>query len=144
MGTKLPLPKNGDRAPQFSTHVYCGQTAGWIKMPLGMDVGLRPGRIVLDRDPAPPKKSGTAFPNFRPMSVVVKRLDGSGIQDATRYEGMPRPMPRCVRCETSSSAKRGTPSNFRPMSFVAKRSPISATAEHLLYSASSSKRLMCN
>jgi len=21
--------------PHFSAHVYCGQTAGWIKMPLG-------------------------------------------------------------------------------------------------------------
>jgi len=28
---------DGDPAPpsQFSAHVYCGQTAGWIKMPLG-------------------------------------------------------------------------------------------------------------
>jgi len=34
--------------PQFSAHVYCGQTAGWIKIPLGMDVGLDPGDIVLE------------------------------------------------------------------------------------------------
>ena len=27
--------------------MYCGQTAGWIKMPLGMEVGLGPGHIVL-------------------------------------------------------------------------------------------------
>jgi len=26
--------------------MYCGQTAGWIKMPLGMEVGLDPGHIV--------------------------------------------------------------------------------------------------
>jgi len=26
------------RSPQFSAHVYCGQTAGWIKMALGMEV----------------------------------------------------------------------------------------------------------
>ena len=31
---------------------YCGQTAGWIKMKLAMQVGLGPGRIVLDGDPA--------------------------------------------------------------------------------------------
>ena len=36
------------------TLVYCGQTAGWIKMPLGTDVDLGQGRIVLDGDPAPP------------------------------------------------------------------------------------------
>jgi len=28
------------------TLVYCGQTAGWIKMPLGMEVCLGPGHIV--------------------------------------------------------------------------------------------------
>jgi len=32
------------------TLVYCGQLAGWIKMPLAMEVGLRPGDIVLDGD----------------------------------------------------------------------------------------------
>ena len=42
-------------------------------MPVGMEVGLSPGHIVLDGDPAPPKKGGTA-PNFRRMSVVAKRL----------------------------------------------------------------------
>ena len=26
------LPKKGGTAPQFLTHVYCDQTAGWIKM----------------------------------------------------------------------------------------------------------------
>jgi len=35
--------------------VYCGQTVGWIKIKLGMEVGLIPGHIVLDGDPALPK-----------------------------------------------------------------------------------------
>jgi len=34
--------------------VYCGQTIGWMKMPLGREVCLGPGDIVLDGDPAPP------------------------------------------------------------------------------------------
>ena len=54
-------------------------------MPLDMEVGLGPGDIVLDGDPAPPTERDTA-----PLAT------------------------------------------FRPMSIVAKRSPISATAEHLL------------
>jgi len=29
----------------------CGQTVRWIKMPLGKEVGLGPGHIVLDDDP---------------------------------------------------------------------------------------------
>ena len=37
---------------QFSAHVYCGQKAGCIKMPLGMEVGLSPGDFVLGGDPA--------------------------------------------------------------------------------------------
>ena len=28
--------------PQFSVNVCCGQTAGWIKMPLGTDVDIDP------------------------------------------------------------------------------------------------------
>jgi len=47
--------------------VYCGQTVGWIKMKLAMQVCLGPGHIVLDGDPAPPS----------PIFVVIKWLDGS-------------------------------------------------------------------
>jgi len=59
------------------TLVYCGQTDGWIKMPLGMEVGLGPGHIVFDGDSAAPER-GTAAPTFLPMSIVAKRLDGLG------------------------------------------------------------------
>jgi len=46
-------------------------------MALGMEVGLGPGHIVLDGDTAPlPKKDQTPVPNFWPMSIVAKRLDG--------------------------------------------------------------------
>jgi len=32
---------------------------GWMKMPLGVEVGLGPGNFVLDGDPAPlPQKGG--------------------------------------------------------------------------------------
>jgi len=45
-----------------------------IKMPLGTEVGLGPGDIVLDGNPAPHGR-GTAAPrpSFRPMSIVAKR-----------------------------------------------------------------------
>ena len=33
--------------PQFSVHVYCGQTTGWMKTPLCTEVDLGPGHIVL-------------------------------------------------------------------------------------------------
>ena len=58
-GHAAPLPKKGGRAPQFSTHFYCGQRAGCIEMPLGVEVGLSPGDFVFDGDPAPfPKRGG--------------------------------------------------------------------------------------
>jgi len=47
--------------------------AGWIKMPLGTEVGLGPGHIVLDGDPAPPPEKGAQPHNFRSMSVVAER-----------------------------------------------------------------------
>ena len=52
-GSSSSSPKR-EQSPQFSAHVYCGQTAEWTKVPLGMEVGLGPGHIVLDGDPAPP------------------------------------------------------------------------------------------
>ena len=45
--------------------MYCGQTVGWIKMQLGTEVGLGPGHIVLDGDPAPlPKEHSSLPPHF--------------------------------------------------------------------------------
>ena len=52
-------PKNKGHSRQFSAHV-CGQTAGWIKMPLGTDVGLNSG-------------NGTQLPTFWPIFIAAKR-----------------------------------------------------------------------
>jgi len=52
-----------------------GQTVGWMKMKLGTEVGLGPGHIVLDGDPAPPPLKGQS-PQLWSMSVAAKRLDG--------------------------------------------------------------------
>ena len=77
-GDPAPYPKRGGALPKFSAHVYCGQTAAWIKVPLGTEVGLGRDDIVADGDPAPrPKKGWSSIPNFRPISIVAKRLDAS-------------------------------------------------------------------
>ena len=47
---------------QSLAHVYCCQTAGWIKMPLGAKVNFGPGDVVLDGVAVPPQR-GTA-PSF--------------------------------------------------------------------------------
>jgi len=81
-----PSPKRG-RSPQFSAQVYCGQTTAWITMSLGTEVGLSPDDIVLDGDTAlPPQKGdGAPLPNFRSMSIVAKRPDGSRWHLAWRW-----------------------------------------------------------
>jgi len=65
--------RKGDSSPHFSAHVYCGQTPGWIKLPLRTEVGLRPGDIVLHGDPAPPRKGVQQPPTFRPTLVRYGR-----------------------------------------------------------------------
>ena len=76
--------------------------------------------------PNSPAQRGTA-PNFGPCLLWP---NGCMDQDATGYGGKPRPKPYCVT-RWPSSPKKGTtaPSVAKPI--VAKRSPISATAEHL-------------
>jgi len=59
-------------------------------MPLGTEIDLSPGQIILEGD-------------WRPSPLSSERV-----------------------------AEQAAPPSVRPMSIVAKRSPISATAEHLL------------
>jgi len=94
MGTQLPLSKKGAKPPQFSAHVYCGQTAGWVKMALGTEVGVGPRHIVLDGDPAPLPQKRTELPIFghfycgqaaecikMPLGVEVRRGPGHIVLD---------------------------------------------------------------
>jgi len=90
-----PPPQKGGRAPsKFSAHVYCGQMAGWIKMPLGTKVGLSPDDSVLDGDLAPHKGGGAPSRIFRPFLLW---LNGWMRQAATWYGGRPQPKGLCVR-----------------------------------------------
>ena len=72
-GDPALLPYRGIVPSQFSANVRCGQTAGWTKMPLGMEVGLDPGDVVLNGVAAPLKGAQTS--SFRPMSIVAKRQE---------------------------------------------------------------------
>ena len=65
-----------------------------------------------------PKRDGA--PNFRPTSIVDKRLHGSRCHLVRRYR--PRPTRHCVRWAPSSPSPKGAQlPNFRPNSAVAKR-----------------------
>ena len=107
-------------SPQFSALVYCGQTAGCIKMPLGTEVGLSPGDFVLDGDAAPLPKRGHS-PHFSAhvycgqtaawITMALGTEVGLGPDDIV-LDGDPAP----------SCRKRGWRllPNLQPMSIVAK------------------------
>ena len=71
-GDTAPLPKKGH--PQFLAHVYCGQTAGWIKTPLGTGVDLGPGHFVLDGFPAIGERGTCILWPRSPISATAELL----------------------------------------------------------------------
>jgi len=83
-GPSSPPQKGAEPSPTISAHVYCAQTARWITMALGMEVCLGRGHIVLDGTQLPLTKKAETAPNFRPMSVVAKRLYVSGCHSVRR------------------------------------------------------------
>jgi len=83
-------------------------------MPLGMEVGLRLGDIVLGGDVAPPLLKGHS-PHFRPMSVVAKRLYGLGVQVGLG------PGDFVLDGDAAPPEKRHIATQFWPMSIVTKR-----------------------
>jgi len=135
-----PSPKGGG-APQFSAHICCGQMAGWINMPLGMEVGLGPGDFVLDGYPVPlPKNWAEPLSNFRPMSILAKRLHGSRWHLGWRWS-----RPHCARWGPSSCPPKkwcGAPSpTFRTIYIVAKR--LDASRCHLVWKYASARATLC-
>ena len=128
-----PFPKKGVEPPQFSAHFYCGHTAGWIKMALGMKVSLGPGHIVLDGDPAsPPPKRGhspqlsahfycglTVGCIKMPLDMEVELGAGHIMLDGD-------PAPPSQKGDRASSLP-----NLWPMSIVAKR--LDASRCHLVW-----------
>ena len=124
MRTPLRPPQKGG-PKKYSAHVYCGQTAGWMQLVLGMEVGLGPRHIVLDGDPAPLQKTDAEPPPIfgpfllwpRPLSVVAKGLDrlrchGWMHRDATWYGGRPQTRRLCVRWGPSPCPKRSGAPHF--------------------------------
>ena len=103
-GDPAPPPKKGTAVPQFSAHVYYGQTAGWINMKLGLEVCLGPGHIVLDGNAAPSPLKGHS------PQIIGRCLlwpNGWLDQDATWYRDRLRTRRHCIRWGRSSSSPKG-------------------------------------
>jgi len=101
-GDPFPPEKRGHSMPQVLAHVF-GQTAGWIKMPLGMG-RPRPRPHCVTSGPSPhPEEGAQQPPNFHPVSNVAKRMDGS----RCGYGGRPQPWPHCVRWGPAPLPRKG-------------------------------------
>jgi len=109
MGTQLPLPQMGADHSIFGPYLL--QPNGWMDQHATWHagIGLSPGDFLLDGDPALPSlKMGAEppLPNFRPISIVVKRLQYRCMhQDVTCYGGRPQPRGLCVIWELSPPPK---------------------------------------
>ena len=74
----------------------------------------RPGDIVFHGEIAPPAERGRAAPHCSALSIVAKRLGGSGCHLVRRYR--PRPRPHCVGWGLRSTRKGAQRSfTFRPI-----------------------------
>jgi len=118
-------PSLKDTSPNFSANVRCGQTAGWTKLPLGVEVGLGPGDFVFDGTQLPPEERAQPPTQFSahvycgqtaewiktPLGTEVDLGRGHIVLD-----GDPAPLRQ----------GHSTPSSFRPTSIV-------ATVAHLSY-----------
>jgi len=131
-GPRYPRKKGTPAALNFWP-MTCGQTAGWIKMPLGTQVNVGPGDVVLDGIAAPPPlKDIATAPVF---DSCLLWPNGWMDEDATWYRSRPRPRPHCIRRDPSCPPKGHStpPLFFGPCLLLWPRSPISATAELLLF-----------
>jgi len=104
------------------TLVHCGQTVGWIKMKLGMQVGLAPGHIVLDaRGPSFTSPKGHSPTIFGPYALWS---NGWMHQDATWYREIGVGQSDTVLDGDQAPLPKGGASpvapNFMPISIVAK------------------------
>jgi len=72
MGTQL-RPKGAQLPLLIFGPCLLWQMAGWSKMPLGTEVPLGSGDIVLGGDPAPPKKGHSPLPILGPCLLCANR-----------------------------------------------------------------------
>ena len=82
---------------------------GWIEIELDMQVGLGPGHIVLDGNPALPSQKGVQPQIFGPCLLWP---NGWMDEDATWFGGRPHPRRHCVRWGPSSPPLKGHSPQF--------------------------------
>ena len=132
LGPSSPPQKGGAASSQFSAHFYCDQTtAGCIKMPLGIEVGLSPVCVRWGPSCPCPERGRSPPPQFSThvycgqTSGWIKMALGTEVglsPGRIVLDWDPAPLPQ----------KRGqSRPNFRPIFIVAKR--LDASRCHLVW-----------
>ena len=114
-------PQIRGHSPQYTHISIVVKLLDASRCQVGMKVGLVPGHTVLD---------GTQHPHFSAHVCCSQRAGWIKVQLSREVGRGPR---HIVRWGPTSPPPNGIAPNFWPMSIVAERSPISATAEHLLH-----------
>jgi len=138
-GRPLPRPHCVRRQPSFlphstaashfSAHVYCDQTAGWIKIPLGTG-RPQPRRYCVRWGTQLPLRK-VHSPHF---SAHIYCVQMAGWIKMPLGMELGLSQGHIVLDGDLAPPKRGAvPPDFRPVYIVAKGSTISATAEHFYY-----------
>jgi len=85
----------GHSSPHSSAHVYCGQTAGWVKIPLGMGKASAQATMCVMGTKIPPKEGAQPpifgqcllWPNGRWINMPFGTEVGLGPSDIVTYAG---------------------------------------------------------
>ena len=127
MGTQLPLPKRRRSHPIFGPYLL------WPNGGMDQDATWyggrpRPRPHCARCDPAPPPQKGGTVPQFL-AHVCCSKMAG-WIKMPLGMKVYLGPGHIVLHGDLAAPRKRSTAPNFRPMSIVAKRSPVSSTAEY--------------
>jgi len=111
-----PHPRKG-HSLQFSAHICGGQMAAWIKMTLGMEVGLSPGDCVRWGPSPLPKKAVEPPPQFSAHFYCGQMAAGCIKMPLGMVVGL-SPVDFVLNGDPAPSPKRGQQPNFQPMFIV--------------------------
>ena len=130
-GDPAPPPQKGDRAPTIFVPCLL-RPNGWMDQDATWYGGRpRPRPHCVRWGPSSPShKKGHSSPQL--LAHVCCAQTAEWIKMPHDVEVGLNPSDIVLHGDPAAPAKRGTAPNFRPMSIVAKRSPTSTTAEHLL------------
>jgi len=124
------------------TLMYCGQTVGWIKMKIGVQIGLGSGHIVLDGYPDPPPQRDTAAQFW--AHICYGQMAGWSKTSLGMEVGLD-PGDFLLDGDSAPPPEKGagaaSPLNFGPMSIVAKR--LDGSRWHLAWRWASVQATLC-